>query len=376
MADRSNALQGPVPAPLPRLRTLVARPLAAALFASACVLSAQTGAAPATETETPPEPLPWYQVEVVLFAQDEATAVTDENLAADETPVWPPHALALKPVYPEPIRPETLAELAALWNDALGVPQLLQVTPGLLPEDELFIRWLRREVHRGHATGMEWQDGLETLTWTGPMPTVEPDPTRAAAGTTADVDPNAQRVAGQGEEPAADAGDAAAAGTAGVDGDEAREPPAPEDIPIPMTLAFREVAPDGRLLDGEVRRLERAAGMRVLARLAWRQPFEADAPGREVRVLWRDPVDGEPALVGTVAIDLRRFLHARLNLYWRMRDADGMPLWTHIQATRRMRSSELHYIDHPQIGTLIRIEPFMLAEPLTPEGPVVAAPRE
>jgi hypothetical protein len=41
-----------------------------------------------------------------------------------------------------------------------------------------------------------------------------------------------------------------------------------------------------------------------------------------------------------------------------------------------MRSGETHYLDHPRIAVLIRIEPFLLAEPLSEDGAVVRAVRD
>jgi hypothetical protein len=172
MADRASALPEVIAMRCARVRTAVAGPIAAVLVACAAVAPVLAGAASADDA---PAPLPWYQVEVVLFAQDAAGALTDENLRTDETPVWPPRALALAPPYPEPVRPATLAELAALWNDATSVPQLQQVTPGLLPEDELLIRWLRRQSRNGRATGLDWQYGLDALVWLEPERPVDGD---------------------------------------------------------------------------------------------------------------------------------------------------------------------------------------------------------
>ena len=39
------------------------------------------------------------------------------------------------------------------------------------------------------------------------------------------------------------------------------------------------------------------------------------------------------------------------------------------ELVRRMRSGELHYVDHPRIGALVRITPFALAAPLAADAP-------
>lgn len=324
----------------------------------------------------------WYQIEVVLFAQRDARVPTQEQVRDNVRPIWPAGTAALGPTHPEPVRPSPLDEIAMQWDDDYRRALLMRVTPGLTLADEDLIAWLRRQSDRGRATGLEWRDGLETLTWTGP------DPVRGAASDddtateTATVEPSDQPLpttldesdstdpgTGEAPDPAlAEADeDLDAAVDADADADEAGE----TEIPIPASLAFRTVAPELRQLGDEVRRLERARGIRVLAHLAWRQGFAPEAPGIPVQVLWRDPVDDEPALLGTVAIDLRRFLHASLDLYWRVGNPEGEPLWTHVLETRRMRSGELHYVDHPHVGALIRIERFALAEPLAADQAVV-----
>jgi hypothetical protein len=158
-----------------------------------------------------------------------------------------------------------------------------------------------------------------------------------------------------------------------------------------MALAFHRVPEGERFLGTEARRIGRSAGREVLAHLAWRQPFEAEAPAWPVLVLDGDDAAGTPALVGTVGVALRRYLHAEIDLY----RAEPLPVdaaperalpgpaeapslpepgpdagleaeaepprgtgWVHVQQSRRMRSGELHYLDHPRLGVLLRIEPW------------------
>jgi hypothetical protein len=67
---------------------------------------------------------------------------------------------------------------------------------------------------------------------------------------------------------------------------------------------------------------------------------------------------------GTVTLSLNRYLHAHVDLLLRrprgIDPSSGLPTTStyRLQAHRRMRSGELHYIDHPAMGILILVTPF------------------
>lgn len=60
----------------------------------------------------------------------------------------------------------------------------------------------------------------------------------------------------------------------------------------------------------------------------------------------------EPALFGQVQDPFNPGLMPRYRVY-------------HMQQSRRMRSTELHYLDHPVLGMIIRVNPYQLPEPET-----------
>jgi hypothetical protein len=135
-------------------------------------------------------------------------------------------------------------------------------------------------------------------------------------------------------------------------------------------------------LDGAYWSLRGAAGLKPLAHLAWRQPISS--PGRTPPVYLASGTDtGSPELEGILKVSVSRFLHVNLDLLLR-RDTPAGPSITpalaaandsgppeplyplgspddyvyRMQAHRRMRSGELHYIDHPLMGVLLRIDRY------------------
>ncbi|MDX1593816.1 MAG: CsiV family protein [Gammaproteobacteria bacterium] len=176
----------------------------------------------------------------------------------------------------------------------------------------------------------------------------------------------------------------------------------PETVALPDTGEARP--PNQRItagrLAGAADRLRRQPGYRVLLHTAWRQPT-----GSRERVPWIRVSDGgdvtaSPGLDGMVRLSLRRYLHIDLDLVVsreievpvaRPDPAPGavaIPLGApeptarpaspaaydyrrvlqpfRMIDSRRMRSDELHYIDHPAFGVLViatAYEPPVPAEP-------------
>lgn len=138
-------------------------------------------------------------------------------------------------------------------------------------------------------------------------------------------------------------------------------------------------------LDGAYWSLRNAAGLKPLFHLAWIQPISRT--GRTPPVYLSSRADGGSAeLEGTLSVSVSRFLHVNLDLLLRRTTPAGPsfalasssagqaadsglglapdPLAEprdyryRMQAHRRMRSGELHYIDHPLMGVLLRIDRY------------------
>jgi len=140
---------------------------------------------------------------------------------------------------------------------------------------------------------------------------------------------------------------------------------------------FVPLTSDTFSLSGKADALNKSGKYRVLKHMAWLQPGLAREDAIAVRVHagknYKDEFNeraftNQPVneLDGTVKVVLGRFLHVYTDLAYRKTfnvsssDALGrsrvladFPIKTH----RKMRSSTLHYIDHPYLGILIEIRP-------------------
>lgn len=161
--------------------------------------------------------------------------------------------------------------------------------------------------------------------------------------------------------------------------------------------AWRFLPAESRILVDMLGRMERSGSFRVLYHQAWRQPVRARneafplyLQGEDMIAVATDPAtreapldfglpplqpsatDGseasgistapaqtmQPALQGMLRLHLSRYLHVEPDIWLARRDADNTPYWVRINQNRRMRSEELHYIDHPLFGMLLRLTPW------------------
>lgn len=129
----------------------------------------------------------------------------------------------------------------------------------------------------------------------------------------------------------------------------------------------------------------RSPGIKIRSHQAWRQPGlpRAQAP-------WVALDTGGPGLGGSIRISLSRFLHAEVDIRVINPDAnnslaslDGLtqPTLVSFRESRRMRLEEIHYLDHPLAGVLVRIERYtppetgvLESETPTTENPTIEKP--
>lgn len=130
--------------------------------------------------------------------------------------------------------------------------------------------------------------------------------------------------------------------------------------------AFEELPRNDLRLSADASRLTRSGDYSVLYHRGWLQPIGGRQQARAVRV--KASTEGYE-LDGSISIYRNRFLHAQpsLQLSSHGRSPQALPAtdsdtlyrpaaWL-LQDARRMRSNEIHYIDHPQMGVLLIIRP-------------------
>ena len=147
----------------------------------------------------------------------------------------------------------------------------------------------------------------------------------------------------------------------------------------PMVI---EPVPEGEWqLSRHAYSLGRSAELKIQSHQAWRQPgfSKEESP-------WIDLASESDQLSGKIRISLSRYLHADVDINLANPDwspsyyptSEAPPLQQaeriHFETSRRLKRDELHYIDHPLAGVLIRIERYEMPEPLVEEPPADALP--
>lgn len=167
--------------------------------------------------------------------------------------------------------------------------------------------------------------------------------------------------------------------------------------------AWRTLGEEDRILRDMLARMEKQGDYRLLFHQAWRQPVRERArafplylTGGEQRPVAATetttpdaldfglpPLDTDeanltanagitgdmttdpqappalqPELQGMIRLHRSRYLHVEPDLWFMSQSADGQPYWVRINQNRRMRSDELHYLDHPLFGLLVRLTPW------------------
>ena len=123
----------------------------------------------------------------------------------------------------------------------------------------------------------------------------------------------------------------------------------------------RELSPD-RIA------LERAGGYQPLLHVKWRQPGLSKKRALPIYLKGQN-------LEGTVTISLSRYLHANFDMLLNRFSPNAGEYISHpFQEHRKMRSNELHYVDHPLLVALIKITRHQTTAPEKP--PEQATPEQ
>lgn len=130
-------------------------------------------------------------------------------------------------------------------------------------------------------------------------------------------------------------------------------PPAPS---APATQSFAAL-PSGQLkLTAVYDSLRRSRNYQPLAHVGWTQP---GYPRNSVPFMpINNFVPGSSGISGQVALSRGRYLHLTLDLVYDAPATASEPAQRYVlRQSRRMRSNERHYIDHPRFGVIAIITP-------------------
>ncbi len=150
--------------------------------------------------------------------------------------------------------------------------------------------------------------------------------------------------------------------------------PLHEGEPDEAVHAYRLLNRSTLALDDVRRSLRRSARYRPFLHVGWRLPGLPHGAARPAHVSPRlvdrraggtgpDGV-GRPAVQGTVKVSVARYLRIDLDLVYsrpgngETETPEAAPAKFRLVSERRMRSGELHYIDHPLFGVLVLIRPL------------------
>ncbi|HMN44818.1 MAG TPA: CsiV family protein [Povalibacter sp.] len=126
---------------------------------------------------------------------------------------------------------------------------------------------------------------------------------------------------------------------------------AAESAPVATATETFPDMPAGKMKLGAIAdQLKRSRGYQTLAHFGWTQP---GFPRTEAHYMAIDSkVGAGSGLTGRVALSRGRYLHLTLDLVLQPPGSEERYV---LRQTRRMRSNERHYIDHPKFGVIALI---------------------
>lgn len=125
-------------------------------------------------------------------------------------------------------------------------------------------------------------------------------------------------------------------------------------------------------LNNYAKKLKANKRYNVLIHKAWRQTGLAEDAAIDIPIDSRKTIGNENNIHGSIKIVLGRYLHIYTNMIYQQLRNDvatvfhNQGLQSHndypINFHRRMRSKELHYLDHPMVGILVMAMPVKKQE--------------
>jgi hypothetical protein len=126
----------------------------------------------------------------------------------------------------------------------------------------------------------------------------------------------------------------------------------PAQAPPPATAAFPTLPSARFKLTAIEDTLKRSRAYQPLAHVGWTQPGYPRDAAQFIPI--GSLVPASTGLLGQIALSRGRYLHLTLDLVY---TPEGSAERYVLRQTRRMRSNERHYIDHPKFGVIALVTP-------------------
>ena len=346
-----------------------------------CALAALAALPAAAKVDDPNDLIRgrWYATEVIIFERADAAGPGPEELVWEGGRAWPARVRA----FAEP-KPWRIASLDPLTRACLEFPRLEVTRPYTRPTTK------RSPGTRVDAFGNVFPQSRENLPpKTAPAPGASAEPNGDEAGQPL---PSADAMPPQGMVPFEPT---------------ALVPPPPIDpilAPHPLLHllsaaaqqqavlrrdSYRWLPAPTHALKTEARRLGNSQGLDIIWHGRWIQPVPSRSAGEPLMLAVQSTAD-HGRLSGTLQVTLGRYLHFDARLWLEqpltrrcLRPTEGWspgaradscdnPVprsmqpknqsaavpYMQLEQARTMRSGELHYLDHPRMGVLVRIDPL------------------
>ncbi|MCZ6852913.1 MAG: CsiV family protein [Gammaproteobacteria bacterium] len=153
--------------------------------------------------------------------------------------------------------------------------------------------------------------------------------------------------------------------------------------------SYRWLPTSELLMQTEANRIERQDDLHILMHGRWIQPVPERTQPEPLLVQQGALIGNTRQLEGTMAVTLGRYLHFQATLWYREPALGQQPVdiplgevflggsssarfdqavtlpdpgagYMMISQSRRLRSTEVHYLDHPKIGIIVRIDPVTI----------------
>jgi len=154
---------------------------------------------------------------------------------------------------------------------------------------------------------------------------------------------------------------------------------------VAETVFFKDIDKENYRLNKQAEKLEKHPDYRILVHKAWKQPGldrENALPMKMINDINSEDSDSvaKSYIDGEITLIMSRYLHINTNLIFHRLIPEPFNTYSNIDESsinsfkdyplffeRRMRSKEIHYIDHPLVGIIVLAIPFKIESEEAPQ---------